>query len=152
MFLDALVGDAAWRCKYAVSREGAALPWALVAEDVTAKHPYEVFALRGMLAVPYFEKALYELDEAELSAAAVLKLADAIEEQIQGGFGARPLRPRGYLPLNRIVSVLLSEIADTRSRSPSPSRSATCTSSSTRWTGRSLRLPPLRSRGPGQRC
>merc|ERR1712097_191796 len=46
MFLDSLVGDAAWRCKYAVSREGAALPWALVAEDVTAKHPYEVFALR----------------------------------------------------------------------------------------------------------
>ena len=44
-----------------------------------------------MLAVPYFEKALYELDEAELTAGSVLKLADAIEEQIQGGFGARPL-------------------------------------------------------------
>ena len=71
MFLDALVGDAAWRCKYAISRSGEALPWPLIVEDVRAKHPYEVLALRGMLAVPYFEKALYELPEAELNAAAV---------------------------------------------------------------------------------
>ena len=42
MFLDALVGDAAWRCKYALSREGKALPWDLIEEDVRAKHPYEV--------------------------------------------------------------------------------------------------------------
>lgn len=91
MFLDALVGDAAWRCKYAISREGEALPWALIEEDVKAKHPYEVLTLRGMLAVPYFEKALYELPDEQLSAAAVLKLADEIEDQIQGGKGARPL-------------------------------------------------------------
>ena len=81
MFLDSLVGDAAWRCKYAISREGDRLPWALHEEEVRAKHaypyptlplalplplsptqvrakhPYEVLTLRGMLAVPYFEKA-----------------------------------------------------------------------------------------------
>ena len=91
MFLDALVGDAAWRCKYAVSRDGAALPWDLIVEDVNAKHPYEVLALRGMLAVPYFEKALYEMPEAELSAASVKALADEVEEKVQGGLGARPL-------------------------------------------------------------
>merc|ERR1719310_2547802 len=68
MFLDALVGDAAWRCKYATSRSGEALPWALIVEDVHAKHPYEVMALRAMLAVPYFEKALYEMPEEQLSA------------------------------------------------------------------------------------
>ena len=42
MFLDSLVGDAAWRCKYAVSREGEPLPLELVEEDLRAKHPYEV--------------------------------------------------------------------------------------------------------------
>ena len=88
MFLDSLVGDAAWRCRYAVSRSGEPLPFALHAEDVRAKHPYEVLALRGMLAVPYFEKALYEMDEDALSAAAVLELADAVEKDIQGGLGA----------------------------------------------------------------
>ena len=40
MFLDSLVGDAAWRCKYAISREGDRLPWALHEEEVRAKHPY----------------------------------------------------------------------------------------------------------------
>jgi hypothetical protein len=38
MFLDALVGDAAWRRKYARTREGEALPWALHEEDVNAKY------------------------------------------------------------------------------------------------------------------
>ena len=91
MFLDSLVGDAAWRCKYAISREGDRLPWALHEEEVRAKHPYEVLTLRGMLAVPYFEKALYEMDEAQLSAESIAALADTIDTQIQGGMAARPL-------------------------------------------------------------
>jgi len=91
MFLDSLVGDAAWRCQYALSREGEPLPFALHAEDVEAKHPYEVLTLRAMIAVPYFEKALYEMAEEELSAQSIQALADQIENQIQGGLGARPL-------------------------------------------------------------
>ena len=91
MFLDALVGDAAWRCKYATSREGESLPWDLIVEDCKSKHPYEVFMLRGMLAVPYFEKALYEMPEASLTAESVKALADEVEQRIQGGLGARPL-------------------------------------------------------------
>jgi len=91
MFLDALVGDAAWRCKYATARDGSALPWDLIVEDVQSKHPYEVFMLRGMLAVPYFEKALYEMPEAQLSPQSVAALADEIERKIQGGLSARPL-------------------------------------------------------------
>jgi len=91
MFLDSLVGDAAWRCKYAISREGEALPWALIEEDVKAKHPYEVMALRAMICVPYFEKALYEMPEAELTADSVKALADEVEKRIQGGLSPRPL-------------------------------------------------------------
>jgi len=91
MFLDSLVGDAAWRFQYARDREGSPLPFALHEEDVRAKHPYEVFSLRAMLAVPYFEKALYELPDGELSAAAIQALADEVETRIQGGPGGRPL-------------------------------------------------------------
>ena len=91
MFLDSLVGDAAWRAKYAISREGEPLPWALIEEDVRAKHPFEVFALRAMIAVPYFEKALYELPDGQVTAQAIADLADAVETRIQGGLVARPL-------------------------------------------------------------
>ena len=67
------------------SREGAPLPWALIEAHKRATHPYSVFALRGMLAVPFFERALYETPEAELSVERVLALADRIKNEVQGG-------------------------------------------------------------------
>lgn len=91
MFLDSLVSDAAWRAKYARARDGSPVPWPLLEEEVTAKHPYEVLTLRAMLAVPYFEKALYELPEDQLNAEAIQKLADEVEVKIQGGLSSRPL-------------------------------------------------------------
>lgn len=48
-----------------------------------ATQPYDVFALRGMLAVPYFEKALYELPEDELTLERLLALADDVEHKVQ---------------------------------------------------------------------
>ena len=51
----------------------------------------QVNALRAMLAVPYFEKALYELPESELSSEKVASLADEVEVKMQGGFSPRPL-------------------------------------------------------------
>lgn len=63
MFLDSLAGDAAWLARYARSRDGAPVPWELVERNLRARHPYAVFAVRGMLSVPFFEKALYELPE-----------------------------------------------------------------------------------------
>ena len=91
MFLDSLVGDADWMAKYAISREGEAIPWDLVADQIKATHPYKVFALRGMLAVPYFEKALYEMPEESVTAESIKALADRVEVDIQGGLSARPL-------------------------------------------------------------
>ena len=91
MFLDSLVGDAAWRATYAKSRGGDVVPWALLEEDMTATHPYKVLALRSMLSVPYFEKALYEMADEDLTAASVVALADAVEKDIEGGLGPRPL-------------------------------------------------------------
>mmetsp|Transcript_7012 Transcript_7012/g.12949 ORF Transcript_7012/g.12949 Transcript_7012/m.12949 type:complete len:694 (-) Transcript_7012:303-2384(-) len=89
MFLDSLVGDAAWRAKYAKNRQGQPLPWELIEEDIRGTHPYKVMALRSMLAVPFFEKALYELED--VTAEAITQLADRVEVEVQGGLGARPL-------------------------------------------------------------
>jgi hypothetical protein len=129
MFLDSLVGDAAWRARYALSRTGEPLPWDLHKAEVTATHPwaiipmqqlpaciqvcaapstagvgvdwtddvgimrgrYAVFSLRAMLSVPYFEKRLYELPEDQLTPANILKIADEVELQVQGGLASRPL-------------------------------------------------------------
>jgi hypothetical protein len=91
MFLDSLVGDAAWRAKYALNKQDEPIPFEIIEEEIRATHPFKVFQLRSMLSVSYFEKALYEMPEEEVTAEAVLKLADKIEHDIQGGLSGRPL-------------------------------------------------------------
>jgi len=90
MFLDSLVGDADWLARYACDREGNPIPWDLVEEKIRATHPYAVAQLRGMLTIPFFEKALYELPEDGVTPEAVLKVADRVETEINGGFIGRP--------------------------------------------------------------
>jgi hypothetical protein len=92
MFLDSLVEDADWKAKYALDREGNPIPFELIEEQIRSTHPYEIFALRSMLVVPFFEKALYELPEEKLSDKAfMMKLADDIETNIGGGLMGRPV-------------------------------------------------------------
>eukprot|EP00993_Chasmostoma_nieuportense_P000068 NODE_1062_length_1682_cov_12.195498_g997_i0.p1 GENE.NODE_1062_length_1682_cov_12.195498_g997_i0~~NODE_1062_length_1682_cov_12.195498_g997_i0.p1 ORF type:complete len:377 (+),score=101.37 NODE_1062_length_1682_cov_12.195498_g997_i0:547-1677(+) len=85
MFLDSLVGDAAWKGLYARNLAGEPVPWELIEEKIRATHPFRVFALRSMLAIVYFEKALYELSEEDLTAETIQKLADATETLMMGG-------------------------------------------------------------------
>lgn len=47
--------------------------------------------VRSMLSVPYFEKALYELPEEEVTPQRILELADEVEARIEGGPAPRPL-------------------------------------------------------------
>jgi len=91
MFLDSLVEDAAWRAKYARDKDGMVIPFEILKEETLATHPFAVFQLRAMLAVSYFEKALYELPDEEVTKENVLALAAKIEEEIQGGPSARPM-------------------------------------------------------------
>lgn len=44
-----------------------------------------------MLSVPYFERELYRLPEAEVTAERILALADEVEARIEGGPAPRPL-------------------------------------------------------------
>mmetsp|Transcript_9792 Transcript_9792/g.18410 ORF Transcript_9792/g.18410 Transcript_9792/m.18410 type:complete len:533 (+) Transcript_9792:370-1968(+) len=91
MFLDSLVEDAAWRAKYARDVHGNPLPFDIHEESIRSTHPFKVFQLRGMLSVSYFEKALYELPDDEVTSEGVQALADKIEIEIQGGLNPRPL-------------------------------------------------------------
>jgi oligoendopeptidase F len=91
MFLDSLVEDAAWRAKYARDVNGNPLPFDIHEESIRSTHPFKVFQLRGMLSVSYFEKALYELPDDEVTSERVQSLADEIEIKIQGGLNPRPL-------------------------------------------------------------
>lgn len=91
MFLDSLVGDAAWRAIYARDANDKPIPFDLLEEEIRASHPFAVLQLRGMLAVSYFEKALYELSPEEVTAAKIKELADHTELNIQGGYSLRPI-------------------------------------------------------------
>ena len=91
MFLDSLVSDAAWQAQYGLNVNGEPIPFEIIEESIRATHPFAVFQLRAMLSVSYFEKTIYELPEAEVTAENILRLADEIEQDIQGGFSGRPL-------------------------------------------------------------
>jgi Peptidase family M3 len=92
MFLDSIVSDADWRATYALNdKTGERIPFALLEEETRATHPFAVFSIRAMLCVSYFEKALYELPDDEVTAERILALADEYEHKIQGGLSSRPL-------------------------------------------------------------
>lgn len=91
MFLDSLIQDAAWRAKYARDKDGKAIPFEILEEEIRSTHPFAVFSLRTMLSVSYFEKALYELPEAQVTKESILELANKVEIEIQGGLSARPM-------------------------------------------------------------
>ena len=59
MFLDSLVGDAAWRAKYAKNLDGESIPFDIIEEEIKSTHPFAVFGLRAMLSVSYFEKVSF---------------------------------------------------------------------------------------------
>ena len=59
MFLDSLVGDAAWRAKYAKDLDGKSIPFDIIEEEIKSTHPFAVFGLRAMLSVSYFEKVSF---------------------------------------------------------------------------------------------
>jgi hypothetical protein len=67
------------------------LPGEVSAEKLRSTQPYEVFMVRSMLSVPYFERALYDLPEGEVSGQRILALADEVESRIEGGPAPRPL-------------------------------------------------------------
>ncbi|MCB1047313.1 MAG: peptidase M3 [Calditrichaeota bacterium] len=92
MFLDSLISDPDWLRRYAKNAAGEAMPEELILEGLRLSHTLRAYVLRTMLAVSYFEKALYELPEAELKPERVLAIARDAEQRLSFlNASARPL-------------------------------------------------------------
>ncbi len=92
MFCDSLLDDADWLKRYARNAQGEAMPDALIHERIKTTQPFAAFNERGILVVPYFERALYRLSDAQLTLDGVLALARDTEQRILGvAVAPRPL-------------------------------------------------------------
>lgn len=92
MFLDSLVGDAAWRFRYALDERGNGMPQALLDADVALNQPFRGWDVRAMLTIPLAERALYEIPDEELEPERVLATFRRIEQETQGlSAGVRPV-------------------------------------------------------------
>ncbi|MCW8329877.1 M3 family metallopeptidase [Photobacterium sp. SDRW27] len=84
MFCDSLLGDADWLKQYAFDADGNVVPDAVIKSMIDSKQPFRSYVERSILVVPYFERALYLMDDDELSAESVTELARASEKEILG--------------------------------------------------------------------
>lgn len=92
MFCDSLLEDADWLKRYARNAAGEAMPDELIRARIESSQPFSAFNERSIALVAYFEAALYQMDDAALTAEAVLALARATEARILGiGASPRPL-------------------------------------------------------------
>ncbi len=82
MFCDSLLEEADWLVTYGQDLSGNSIPKSLIKSMIEATHPFTVFNERQILLVPYFEKALYQLNDSELTVKGVLKLAREWEQKI----------------------------------------------------------------------
>jgi len=91
MFCDSVLADADWLKEYARNRDGRPMPDDLIRDRIVSSQPMRAFNERSLAVVPYFEAALYELDDAALTADAVLTLARQTEVRLLGIESPRPL-------------------------------------------------------------
>ena len=92
MFMDALLGDADWRARYARDRAGRAMPLELIETAIREQQPFRAWDVRAMLTIPFAERALYELPDNELTGERVLAEFRRIERELQGlTAGIRPV-------------------------------------------------------------
>ncbi|KAI9325646.1 hypothetical protein BDR26DRAFT_879004 [Obelidium mucronatum] len=71
MFLDNLVGVAAWLARYAYSKDGQVIPWELIEKEIQTMHTYKIFRLTALCSTVMYERKLYEVPEAELTTEAL---------------------------------------------------------------------------------
>ncbi|MFW6051749.1 MAG: M3 family metallopeptidase [Myxococcota bacterium] len=92
MFMDSLLGDAAFRTRYATDAAGRPMPMELAEQAIEERQPFRGWEVRAMLTVPFAERALYELPDDELQPERVLEMFRRIERELQGlEAGVRPV-------------------------------------------------------------
>ncbi|MCE9593220.1 MAG: peptidase M3 [Planctomycetes bacterium] len=81
MFCDSLLGDADWRTRYAKRRDGTPLPIGLIEQALESSQALAAWQARGMLAVCYGERAIYELAPKERTKERVLAILRDVEKR-----------------------------------------------------------------------
>lgn len=84
MFCDSLLTDADWLKQYALDDEGNSVPDETIQAMINSRQPFKAYEERSILVVPYFERALYQLSDDELTPEHITKLARDCEKQILG--------------------------------------------------------------------
>ncbi|NOI66703.1 M3 family metallopeptidase [Vibrio sp. 99-8-1] len=84
MFCDSLLSDGDWLKQYAKDADGNAVPDHVIKAMIDARQPFRAYGERSILVVPYFERALYLLEDHQLTAEKVTSLAREMEMNILG--------------------------------------------------------------------
>lgn len=100
MFCDSLLGDADWLKRYAVDANEYSIPDELIRMQIEKTQPWLSRSMRGMMVVPYFEIALYQMSDEERTPEAVLQLARQTEERILG----TPVNSRPVLSVPHLLN------------------------------------------------
>lgn len=100
MFLDSLIGDADWQTLYAHNAAGEPMPMELIETAIRSRQPFAAWGVRAMLCVPYAERAIYEMDEADLTAENILAAVREVEQKMLFTAGS----PRPVLSVPHLLS------------------------------------------------
>jgi len=82
MFLDSICDDPDWLSRYAKDRDGNVMPFELIEKILEENHLFRAYMLRKLMIVPYAERAIYEMSEAELTPENVLASCKKIEREM----------------------------------------------------------------------
>ncbi|MDD9155286.1 M3 family metallopeptidase [Aliivibrio sp. S4TY2] len=100
MFCDSLLEDADWLKQYALDANGNSVPDSIIKAMIDSKQPFRAYQERSILVVPYFERALYQLTDEELTPENITALARATEKKILG----LACSPRPLMAIPHLVS------------------------------------------------
>ncbi|MCP3700038.1 MAG: M3 family oligoendopeptidase [Aliivibrio sp.] len=100
MFCDSLLEDADWLKQYALDADGNSVPDSIIKAMIDSKQPFRAYQERSILVVPYFERALYQLTDEELTPENITTLARATEKNILG----LACSPRPLMAIPHLVS------------------------------------------------
>lgn len=84
MFCDSLLNDADWLKQYALDADGNPVPDEIIQAMINSSQPFAAYQERSILVVPYFERALYQLSDEELTPERITALARECEKKILG--------------------------------------------------------------------
>ena len=97
MFCDSVLSDADWLMRYAKTATGDPIPPALIVERIASSQPMRAFDALSLAVVPYFESALYQMPDDDLTPERVLALARDTEVRVLGVESPRPLLASPHL-------------------------------------------------------